>query len=107
MLSLLAGQPNPTTFPITSITFTARSPSHGFGPEAPEETITMSPQAVAAGLQYGPTAGYPPMLEWAVGLQEKEHGRKQGEGWRVTMGVGSQDLIYKVRMNNVSFMRQS
>lgn len=102
MLSLLAGKPNPTTFPITAISFTARSASHGFGPDAPEETITMAPQAVAAGLQYGPTAGYPPMLEWAIRLQQIEHGRSEGEGWRVTMGVGSQDLIYKVRPTTFS-----
>lgn len=96
MLSLLAGQPNPSTFPITSISFSARSPSTGFGPDASETTLTMSPESVAAGLQYGATAGYAPMLEWTAALQEREHGRKEGEGWRVTMGVGSQDLIYKV-----------
>ena len=31
------------------------------------------------------------------GLQEHSHGRKRSEGWRVTIGTGAQDLIYKVR----------
>jgi len=42
-------------------------------------------------------------LGWVTGLQERVHGRKHGrngvgegvEGWRVSIGSGSQDLIYK------------
>ena len=49
-------------------------------------------------MQYGPTAGLPSLQEWIYGLQEKMHGRKKGEGWRVTIGGGSQDVIYKVRV---------
>jgi tryptophan aminotransferase len=95
MISLLAGKPNPGTFPFTSMSFTARNPN---AREGEETTHNMSPQALAASLQYGPTAGYPPLVEWLTGLQEWEHGRKRSEGWRVNVGVGSQDLIYKVNI---------
>lgn len=50
------------------------------------------------GLQYGDTAGIKPLREWLYGLQEFSHGRKEGEGWSVSVGSGSQDLIYKVRI---------
>ncbi|EKM58576.1 uncharacterized protein PHACADRAFT_207395 [Phanerochaete carnosa HHB-10118-sp] len=91
LISLLAGKPNATTFPLTSIQLKARSPTD------PEQEITtdLSGNALAEGLQYGPTAGIPSLIEWVYGLQEKEHGRKKGEGWRVSIGSGSQDVIYK------------
>ena len=92
MISLLAGKPNATTFPLTSIQLKARSPTN---PD--EEIVTeVSGEALAEGLQYGPTAGIPSLIDWVYGLQEHEHGRKKGEGWRVSIGSGSQDVIYKV-----------
>lgn len=93
MISLLAGKPNSSTFPLTSLSFTARNP---LLPDGEESTLKLDPVALADGLQYGATAGYPPFVEWLTGLQEHEHGRKRDEGWRVTVGVGSQDLINKV-----------
>ncbi|KAJ2917353.1 hypothetical protein MD484_g3074, partial [Candolleomyces efflorescens] len=36
-----------------------------------------------------------PLLDWLFGLQEYFHGRKRDEGWRISVGSGSQDLIYK------------
>lgn len=47
------------------------------------------------GLQYGDTAGLPVLLEWLYGLQDVSHGRKKGEGWRISVTSGSQDAIYK------------
>lgn len=93
MISLLAGKPNATTFPLTSVKLTSRSPTD---PSKEIET-EVSGKELAEGLQYGPTAGIPSLIGWVYGLQEREHGRKKGEGWRVSIGGGSQDIIYKVR----------
>ncbi|KAI0695366.1 PLP-dependent transferase [Cytidiella melzeri] len=91
LISLLAGKPNPTTFPLTSIKLTSRSPTN-----PGEEIVTeISGSVLEEGLQYGPTAGIPDLLNWLYGLQETAHGRKKGEGWRISVGSGSQDLIYK------------
>ncbi|TFK36666.1 PLP-dependent transferase [Crucibulum laeve] len=91
LISLLAGKPNPTTFPFTSLSFTSRSPTN---PDQ-ETTLTVDGEALAQGLQYGDTAGLKGLRDWIYSLQEREHGRKQGEGWCVSVGAGSQDLIYK------------
>ena len=92
LISLLAGKPNPSTFPFNSITFTAKSPSN------PQEEVklTLDGDDLAQSLQYGDTAGLKPLLDWIGGLQEVNHGRKKNEGWRISIGSGSQDLIYKV-----------
>lgn len=96
LLSLLAGKPNVTTFPFTSMSFTTRSPS------APSQDIELSltNDELAIGLQYGLTAGLDDLITWVYGLQELAHGRKKGEGWRTSIGAGSQDLIYKVRISH-------
>jgi tryptophan aminotransferase len=92
LISLLSGKPNPSTFPLNSITFTAKSPSN------PQEELklTLDGDDLAQGLQYGDTAGLKSLLDWIGGLQEVNHGRKRDEGWRISIGSGSQDLIYKV-----------
>lgn len=92
LISLLAGKPNPSTFPFTSLSFTARSPTD----PSKESEIKVDSGALAAGLQYGATSGYPQLCEWVYGLQEIMHGRKRGEGWHLSIGSGSQDLIFKV-----------
>ncbi|KAI0775147.1 PLP-dependent transferase [Trametes elegans] len=91
MISLLAGKPNAATFPLTSVQLRARSPTD----PAQELTTEITGKALADGLQYGPTAGLPAFLEWIHGLQQREHGRAKGEGWRISVGSGSQDLIHK------------
>jgi hypothetical protein len=52
---------------------------------------------LSMGLQYAPTSGIPPIVEWLSEFQEQEHGRTRQEGWRVSVTAGSQDAIYKVR----------
>ncbi|KAI0815990.1 PLP-dependent transferase [Trametes gibbosa] len=91
MISLLAGKPNAATFPLTSVLIKARSPTD------PQQELTteIAGKALAEGLQYGPTAGLPGLIEWIYGLQEYEHCRGKGEGWRVSVGSGSQDVIHK------------
>lgn len=50
-------------------------------------------------LQYSFVAGMPDLLEWFYKLQEISHGRRaQQEGWKLSVGNGAQDLIYKVTL---------
>ncbi|KIJ51492.1 hypothetical protein M422DRAFT_224146 [Sphaerobolus stellatus SS14] len=91
MISLLAGKPNPSSFPFTSFSFTARSPTD----PSSETSCTIDGQELASALQYSATSGIPQLLEWLTGLQTTFHGRKKGEGWRISVGAGSQDLLYK------------
>ncbi|SJL09891.1 related to aromatic amino acid aminotransferase I [Armillaria ostoyae] len=91
IISLLAGKPNAATFPFTSLSFTARSPID----PSRDVPVDLSQAELAKGLQYGETAGIPQLRNWLTGLQENIHGRRQGEGWRLSVGSGSQDLIYK------------
>lgn len=91
MISLLAGKPNPDTFPIASLKATVRSPDG-----SSTEEVEIPQERLAAGLQYGSTAGYEPFVAWIEGLQTYAHQRNKGEGWRVSIGGGSTDLIYKV-----------
>jgi tryptophan aminotransferase len=92
LISFLAGKPNVSTFPFTSLSFTARSPDD----RTQESVHHISEADLAEALQYGATAGLAGLCDWFVGLQEFSHGRRRGEGWRVNIGTGSQDLIYKV-----------
>ncbi|KAH6913463.1 PLP-dependent transferase [Coprinopsis sp. MPI-PUGE-AT-0042] len=91
LISLLAGKPNAETFPFLSLSFKAKSPTNS----GEEVDLTLDDADLKQGLQYGATAGMPKLLVWLNQLQETHHGRKQGEGWRVSVGSGSQDLIFK------------
>lgn len=92
LISLLAGKPNDAMFPFESFSFSITDPSHS----SPSIPVSLTGVSLAEGLQYGPTAGLPRLVEWFTGLQERVHGRKPSEGWRLTVGNGSQDVIYKV-----------
>ena len=88
------GKPNPEAFPITSFSFTARTPSAD-GTD-PEREFTLKHKDLEEALQYGPTSGLPRLIKWLLGLQEKVHERVPGEDWTLTCGAGGQDLLYKV-----------
>lgn len=92
MLSLLAGKPNDAVFPFESFSFTVTDPLH----PSHSIPISLSGPSLSEGLQYGQMAGLPRLIDWFVGLQERAHGRKLSEGWGLTIGGGSQDVIYKV-----------
>ena len=95
LISLLAGKPNPSTFPITSLSFTARTPNPD-GTDT-EQQYTLEGKALTAALQYGPTAGPPELVKWLLGLQERVHERPVSDDeWSLTCGAGGQDLLYKV-----------
>ncbi|KAG1759713.1 pyridoxal phosphate-dependent transferase [Suillus occidentalis] len=91
VISLLAGKPHDAMFPFKSLSFNIASPVD----PAQEQSISLSGKDLAAGLQYAPTGGLPRLLKWFIGLQALSHGRKSGEGWSLSIGSGSQDLIYK------------
>lgn len=91
LISLLAGKPNAATFPFTSMKFTARSPTD----PNKELSLNLDEADLQQGLQYGDTAGLKKLRDWFVGLQTLNHGRKEDEGWRISVGSGSQDLLYK------------
>ncbi|KAK7006209.1 PLP-dependent transferase [Favolaschia claudopus] len=96
LLSLLAGKPNPTTFPFTSLSFTAHAPPSEDGkPAGHDIAVKVSGSDLAAGLQYGPTNGMTPLVDWFSDLQRAVHGRERGEGWALSVGSGSQDLLSK------------
>ena len=88
------GKPNPETFPITSLSFTARTPNAD-GTDS-EREITLKHRDLEEALQYGPTAGLPGLIKWLLGLQERVHERVLREDWSLTCGAGGQDLLYKV-----------
>ncbi|KAF8176239.1 PLP-dependent transferase [Mycena galopus ATCC 62051] len=95
VISLLAGKPNPTTFPFTSFNFTAHAPPAEDGTVG-EIALSLSGEELAAGLQYGPTGGMAPLVDWLYDLQRIVHGRERaGEGWTLSVGSGSQDLLSK------------
>ncbi|KAK4702508.1 tryptophan aminotransferase, partial [Phenoliferia sp. Uapishka_3] len=91
MISFLAGKPNPTTFPFSSIAVTLKSVIEGETPV----TLNIESDALNEALQYGPTAGLKGLVEWLEVLQETKHDRKRDGSWRLSVGSGSQDLIYK------------
>ena len=61
MLSLGGGLPNPSTFPISSISFTLRAQP---GEEGSGKVVCVSDSDVQDAMQYGPTDGHPPLVKW-------------------------------------------
>lgn len=92
VISLLVGKPNTAGFPIKSLSFTSQDPND----PSKDIEVDLTPEELDLGLQYSPTAGIPQLVDWLYKLQEVCHGRKQGEGWKLSIGNGSQDLMYKV-----------
>ncbi|EIW84422.1 PLP-dependent transferase [Coniophora puteana RWD-64-598 SS2] len=104
VISLMAGKPNGDMFPFRSFKFTiapttlpnyAESLVSGAPLPGEEVEVELSGDTLRDGLQYGPTEGLPKLHEWYYGLQERYHGRKRDESWILTLGSGSQDLIFK------------
>ncbi|KAH6912754.1 kynurenine/alpha-aminoadipate aminotransferase [Coprinopsis sp. MPI-PUGE-AT-0042] len=92
MLSMLAGKPNPSTFPFEHITLGVRSPETG-----ELKNLTLEDAELSAALQYGMTAGHSELVSWMTEMMQTVHKRANSreEGWRVSLGAGSQDLLYK------------
>lgn len=107
-----AGYPNPATFPFSSLTLTLKPPLSTRLPESgsdtlPQSTTETSQEVVIDGsdldsaLQYGPSPGLTDLRNLLFDFQGKIH-KREDEGWMVSMGSGTQDLLYKV---NVIFKR--
>jgi len=90
VISLLAGKPNDAMFPFTSVQFTVSRPDN-----SEQMLLKVDDDLLSMGLQYAPTSGIPPMIEWLTEFQAQEHGRRRQEGWRISVTAGSQDAIYK------------
>lgn len=91
MISMLAGKPNPTTFPFTSLSVDILSPEGG------EDTqITLTEAELHAALQYGITRGMPALVELLTDLQKHLHGGEDDGTWRLSIGPGTQDYLFKM-----------
>jgi tryptophan aminotransferase len=91
MLSLLAGKPNLSTFPIRSISMSIRSPV----PPFTETMVHIEHDRMNEALQYGPTTGHKDLVNFLVRMQTKLHSREKDASWRLSVGAGSQDLLFK------------
>ncbi|EIM85740.1 PLP-dependent transferase [Stereum hirsutum FP-91666 SS1] len=96
VISLLAGKPNASTFPFTSLSFTARSPTD----PSDNQQFSLTEPELNEGLQYGMVEGQTGFNRWLAELQETEHKRRYdvgegGENWRLCVTTGSQDGLYK------------
>ena len=102
MLSLLAGKPNPDTFPFESLSLNLKPEA-----EAGPMSLNIQGEDLVTALQYGATSGIPKLVQWITQLQTHMHKREavtpgsKLDGvagrtpWRVTTGNGSQDLLNK------------
>ncbi|KAK4041315.1 aminotransferase [Parachaetomium inaequale] len=87
MISLVAGKPNPATFPFSKISVTLNGPD--------EKTLVLDGAALSEALQYNLPAGHPGLLKWLEGLQQAVHGISSDGSWMCCVGNGSQELIHK------------
>ncbi|KAG8794947.1 hypothetical protein FRC12_019737 [Ceratobasidium sp. 428] len=103
VISLLAGKPNPTTFPIEELSITLRSPTapQPYQPTASSdstvlETLTLKNADISTALQYSFTDGIPELRQTLAVFQKNEHGVDVDDvNLQLAMGSGSQDLLYK------------
>ncbi|KAJ5265093.1 hypothetical protein N7505_007886 [Penicillium chrysogenum] len=85
MISLVAGKPNPETFPFAEIAITLKGPAG--------TKIVLDEADLNVGLQYGLPAGNGELIKWFEILQRRVHGVGDYSGWGCCIGNGSQELI--------------
>jgi aspartate/methionine/tyrosine aminotransferase len=106
VISLLAGKPSAAMFPLTGVELTTPRVDGSSSDSGEEVKLKVDDNLLAMGLQYSPTSGIPPMVEWLTDFQEREHGRRSlEEGWRISITAGSQDAIYKASLFVLLFAR--
>ncbi|KAF5380710.1 hypothetical protein D9757_007059 [Collybiopsis confluens] len=93
MVSMLAGKPDPS-FSLVSFSMKVRSPSPQID-NSSTELSSLDGEDISTALWYGPTAGTEELPQWLTGLTYHSHSCLSDEGWRVTVGAGSQDLLYR------------
>ncbi|KAG8704543.1 hypothetical protein FRC08_002179 [Ceratobasidium sp. 394] len=107
VISLLAGKPNPRTFPIEQLSITLRSPTtpQPYQPDVESdsiirETLTLRDDNISTALQYSFTDGIPELRQILAEFQKREHGVDvDNVELQLAMGSGSQDLLYKAFSN--------
>lgn len=76
------------------MTLSLRNPNSDSKGAATE--LVFQDEELSACLQYSVTPGLPALRKWLSLLTEEVHDRHpKEEGWRVTIGSGSQDLLHK------------
>ncbi|KAF8340328.1 pyridoxal phosphate-dependent transferase [Cantharellus anzutake] len=67
--------------------------------KSPKSTLTIggpgSSADLSEALQYGFTQGHTDLVEWISDFQARAHQRPQDGSWKLSIGAGSQDLLYK------------
>lgn len=84
VISLGGGYPNPSQYPIESISLTLKT----------GESLDLNAEQLSQALQYGPTQGLPKLLDILRDIQKTIH--KAPVDFDIVVGNGSQDLITKV-----------
>lgn len=91
LLSILAGKPSASNFPILSFSMTVRSPV----PPFTETSLAIEGDRLTEALQYGATAGQKDLRNLLITMQRDLHGREKDASWDLIVGSGSQDLLFK------------
>lgn len=92
MISLLAGKPNSETYPFANLSVELKPLHEGDQPQ----TLVIQGKDLDDALQYGPTRGLPRLVSQLEKLQSRVHQRAIVPAeWRLTTGIGSQDLLTK------------
>lgn len=64
-------------------------------PPFEETTLKIEDRSLSTALQYGPIIGQDALVEKLFELQHHLHGRKRDPSWRISVGAGGQDILYK------------
>ncbi|KAF5335920.1 hypothetical protein D9758_018327 [Tetrapyrgos nigripes] len=93
-----AGKFQEEILPLISLNITARSPPNDTSLNTPNEiSVNIDRVALVAGLRNRNTSEITDLARWLRELQSRMHGRRAGEGWRICIGSGSRELIYRFR----------
>ncbi|PGH10866.1 hypothetical protein AJ79_05226 [Helicocarpus griseus UAMH5409] len=87
MISLVAGKPNPETFPFSKISISLKGSN--------ENTIVLEEKTLRDALQYDLPGGNAELIKWFKGLQKRVHGILETNDWACCVGNGSQELIHR------------
>ncbi|OJD14341.1 hypothetical protein AJ78_05306 [Emergomyces pasteurianus Ep9510] len=88
MISLVAGKPDPETFPFAKISMSLKG--------SDETIIVLEESLLKEALQYGLPGGNAELIQWFKGLQMRVHGLHEANDWDCCVGNGSQELIHRV-----------
>ncbi|KAK0199870.1 TdiD protein [Desarmillaria ectypa] len=93
MISMLAGKPDPDTYPFAHMAMSVKSPNPSVDPSLTD--IELGGHDLATALQYNESGGVPELVQWVTSLLKDIHELGEEDGSRVCIGAGSQDLLYK------------